>query len=266
MEWNDELVKEFQIFYNKIPYAITGIDPIKTGIEMFKKYKVNEKTAKDLLGFHFKNGFMPPREEPKKGYEILSFCNGTFVLHKNPYGTFGGFDAEERVLLSSSIHKIHSVKRLLDGEVFTVGDKLDLGVIKSVKMNTPYDNSLFFIVNNGSMEYTQFLEFARKAPKYSFKTEDGVTITDEDQTLFVVKDQWGIRIDTIKAMVERGHDRQLNSEWKYFSTKEAAKEYILMNKPVHSVNDVLNLLKKNESPWDLKELLINASKSKLTAH
>src|SRR6185312_383711 len=50
-QWTDELVKEFEIFYNKIDYAITGCDPIQKVIEQFKKSK-----------------------EPKKEYEILSTC------------------------------------------------------------------------------------------------------------------------------------------------------------------------------------------------
>lgn len=54
-KWTDSLVKEFQIFYNKIPYAITGIDPIKKGIEMFKESKEKKEvlfTTEDGVGIH----------------------------------------------------------------------------------------------------------------------------------------------------------------------------------------------------------------------
>ena len=209
-QWTDELVKEFQIYYNRIPYAITGIDPIKTGIDMFK-------TSKE-----------------KKEYEILSSC------------PIGG--------------DIYSVKRLSDGEVFTVGDKVNAGKISG-----------FYLTNWGMSVNCSgtglLLNEIIKDKGILFTTEDGVKITDENQTLYAVltKAQWETREDTLKRMRERSSfSTPLNPAWKYFSTDAARQDYILMNKPVHSTNDVLAMFKDNAEKWDFyKYYAINKAKEKI---
>lgn len=80
------------------------------------------------------NVFEPSKQtpiEPNKDYEILSFWGSTVELCKNPNGTFGDFDAPEDHLLSLKTHPIHSVKRISDNEVLTVGEKTKYGIIES---------------------------------------------------------------------------------------------------------------------------------------
>lgn len=67
----------------------------------------------------------------KKDYEILSFITKEGIIYvKNKEGRFSNSVQyttwTEKELLSKVVFNIHSVKRLSDGEVFTIGDKIDL--------------------------------------------------------------------------------------------------------------------------------------------
>ena len=70
----------------------------------------------------------------EKDYEILSFKSNfyTFVLDDDGYYSYN--KNRERLSLSNleknPLYTIHSVKRLSDGEVFTVGDKCDDGIVQ----------------------------------------------------------------------------------------------------------------------------------------
>lgn len=103
-KWTDSLVKEFQIFYNKIPYAITGIDPIKKGIEMFKESK--EKKEYEVLSFKHKN----------ERYNLTNDGN---------YGRINFFNPASLNHVPENA-EILSVKRLYDGAIFSVGEKVYL--------------------------------------------------------------------------------------------------------------------------------------------
>lgn len=100
----------------------------------YKTYwKVNGGDATTLLSEEEFNKYFPPyfvKDKPPdtiqdKGWEIDSFKSNDWnnlILNKKEDGTFGSYSAKEIDLLYSSTHSIHSVKRLSDGEVFTVGD------------------------------------------------------------------------------------------------------------------------------------------------
>lgn len=135
-----------------------------------------------------------------------------------------------------SSYSIHSVKRLSDGEVFTVGDNTSSGVIVSFDINSTIMNVVFgpnrhSICNSG---------FAKIKKEPLFTTEDGVEIFEGD-TIFSVEHTY-YKIDDKIAGIYKGSNKNhpvehwYNSD-KYFSTKEAAEEYILLNKPVLSIND-----------------------------
>jgi hypothetical protein len=215
-------------------------------------------------------------KEPKKWYEILSFASTEgytlCVLSRNENGTFGGFDAQEHSLLSSSLHKILSVKRLSDGEIFTVGDKIkgwgETPIIEIKKFEIDYfDNTRITAYHyNG---YGVGINSWEKIKQTLFTTEDGVEITDEKQTLYAVltKAQWQTKEDTVKRMRERSQfSKPLNNSWKYFSTNEARTDYILMNEPILSVNDVFkqDILNTFDGITILKKDVIELAKSKLT--
>lgn len=106
-----------------------------TAIE-YGKYCVINKSW--LQWVDFKESLQPtPEHKEQQEWEIVSFKADQFhmcgyLLEKNLNGTFGGWDTDETHLLASSVHSIHSVRRLSDGVVFTVGDKVNYGVIEKM--------------------------------------------------------------------------------------------------------------------------------------
>ena len=155
-------------------------------------------------------------------------------------------------LLKCNGNSIHSVKRLSDGEVFTVGDKIDDKYLGTVSIRG------FKIINNKMhiiyLDYDYPLEKTIKLKEVLFRTEDGVDIFEGDkyysinanlkekiQEIFTTK-------DTIKSCFYR-----------YFSTKKAAEDYIIRNKLCLSIQDVDSI-----SEWDgLIESLEELVKSRL---
>lgn len=124
---------------------------------------------------------------------------------------------------------IHSVRRESDGLILTVGDNTPTGIIKS------------FILKEGTVgyasgEHTSWvgLKVWRKIEKL-FTTEDGVDIY-EGKEVFVIHPttlNTIVGITTIEYSSYKG--------WLFFSTEQALEEYILMNKPCLSINDVANI-------------------------
>lgn len=161
----------------------------------------------------------------EKDYEILS------LKKNNNINTVVSFDIDINRLLKYTEIKIHKVKRLSDGEVFTVGDK-----ITGATYNEPRNIISFNISNNklwieqdhGSSD----LKDIKKLKQPLFTTEDGVDIYDEDEFYWLDK---GLNIrNSGYTTIYTNIPNTL-----YFSTKEKAEEHILMNKPCLSINDVL---------------------------
>ena len=168
----------------------------------------------------------------EKDYEILSMCDYKF--------------------------NIYSVKRLSDGEVFTIGDRIK-------NTNYPHISDKIYeisLVDNKIRVYYQGYDFLKNishCKKVLFTTKDGVDIFEGD-SYYNVYDFKICNKLTAKNPLSK-HKKLV------FSTKEAAEEYILMNKPCLSLKDVNDILiefwkkgKINTGQYvDLKELI----KSKL---
>lgn len=71
-----------------------------------------------------------------------------------------------------------------------------------------------------------------KSKKPLFKTEDGVDIFQGDK-------HWYVGDDMMKVCFICSADSAVPFGLKTFSTKTAAEDYILRNKPIFSVNDIL---------------------------
>ena len=148
--------------------------------------------------------------------------------------------------------KIHSVKRLSDGEIFTIGDKIDFVInsnlrkdtihkIKSIELNP---NGIVFRAENSS--WSNYLNEISKIKKPLFTTEDAVDIFEGDNIYWVnintfekvncnkYNDDLGEI--SIKSLLSKKYECKAIA----FSTKEKAEEYILLNKPCLSVNDIKN--------------------------
>lgn len=174
----------------------------------------------------------------------------------NPYTT--------QKLLNHNDYGIHSVKRLSDGEVFTVGDYIISHTMERVQITKIFiDNiGLYFGWGSGNTSLVN----TRVCKKPLFTTEDGVDIIDGDASV------WGTNnksfyepteVNVLLALqVLKGNDN-----FKYFSTKEAAEEYILHTKPCLSINDVIiqtGLFKPYSGGLHtMKKRLIKIAKQKL---
>jgi hypothetical protein len=173
----------------------------------------------------------------EKDYEILSFkCNdfrSTFVWNitddkKYHSGVINDKNwSLDEMLDSKNEMYIYSIKRLSDGEIFTIGDKLEYNmIIKKFKIqNFGFGDKM----TAEDEEPRRFLNELKKIKKPLFTTEDGVDIFEDEQHFTVDYDFNCIKTKRIT--------KPLDNDIK-FSTKEKAEEYILMNKPCLSLKEI----------------------------
>jgi len=112
-------------------------------------------------------------------------------------------------------------------------DKTDLDHLGKVdfRNNHPYDYALYFSNEKKAQQYI-------KENKPLFTTEDGVDIFEGDKV-------YGVEvINNFKLLIVENCIMKTTHNPKhciYLSTKEKAEEYILMNNPCLSINDVLSV-------------------------
>lgn len=195
----------------------------------------------------------------EKDYEILSMCDNNSL----------NICFIENELQSKSLYhdgfNIHSVKRLSDSEVFTVGDEYEFGIITGFHIT---GHGIF--LENKNCYHSCLLKLANKVKKKPlFTTEDGVDIFEGDKFWYVTKDLI-VYMDKCNSMTGGKIVAHSKLGDKYFSTKEKAEEYILMNKRLLSYNDVITIL-ENGLPIQrtkysslikkFKKILINSLKT-----
>jgi len=176
----------------------------------------------------------------EKDYEILSFINQNKSICKVNETNY----LEKYVLSNLHVFSIHSVKRS-DGEIFTIGDNIEfnihsykkaIAIITSFKL---YGDKLCFL--NNDLMYNASLDIiGNKIKQPLFTTEDGVDIFEGSTFTRVDIKQWKIWAENSEG-VTKNYDKKENWDKRgilHFSTKEKAEEYILMNKPVLSLNDL----------------------------
>lgn len=256
------------------------------GIEINKIYKVIKRVLWDriddefvyyldekLSSPYYTTYFIPSTKEEYdaqfKDYEILSFklemarlTSG--IRYKNKYGYFHVGEKDdfenrdnefsEKVLLEEkSGYVIHSIKRLSDNEVFTIGDKVDFKGcnIKSdtltkitIRPYSPFDLRLWASYTE---DYPEAYSIDRlthhKEPL--FITEDGVGMFSGNTVYYVETEEEPELCFKINEYVLLEHSGRFTSDGSLhsFSTKEKAQEYIDNNKPVFTkqqIRDALN--------------------------
>ena len=183
-------------------------------------------------------------------YEILSF-KGTIsgvIYEIQPNKKYVGIGVSHNYTLEECLSnyngkfEIFSVKRLSDGSVFTIGDKYyaPSDRDRAEEIITRFEIAEFKdeikVFCDDSFGY-YLLEHIQKLPKKDplFTTEDGVDVFIGDYFWYVGDE---FTINNGKAF-----DKGIRSYVKHFSTKEKAEEYILLNKPCLSLNDLLFLWK-----------------------
>lgn len=215
--------------------------------QVFDQQKLNEKLdeLKRNADKEFDNAMLWGKAKPKD-YEILSYYGSAYgfddgTLIKLPNGKFilDFRFGDNREWLESQLPldklQIKSVRRLSDGEVFTVNDDFTFNGLfgknwsrKSTKLlgfDFNINKELCIKYQNGIV----LLEKALKPQKPIFTTSDGVDIFEGDSVALLGLNNWAISYP-IKAAASPFYGKTGN-EFKYFSTKEAAKEYINKNKP-----------------------------------
>jgi hypothetical protein len=217
------------------------------------KFHWDEAAFKDLLMFLASKEskiwdaveqFKASKQKPKE-WEIECFKyvadNSTF-LNRNEDGSFGIYRADMDDLLLGNSHVIHAVRRIKDNEVFCVGDR-----VKIIASSVSAPITEFRLVdgqlkawgddNNTSHSFGGYsINRFDKAKPILFTTEDGVHVYPMQYFHMVDERNW-----TISERCEADTFCTIE-ELKYFSSKEKAEEYVLMNKPTLSVSDVCNLI------------------------
>lgn len=239
--------------------------------EIAEKFALN-KICKlsDIANSYDFDDFVREQTKPKE-WEILQFTN----KHNNvEWWTKQQFTGDFRLeatdhyqsinqLLANENLQINSVKRLSDGEVFTVGDEvtvIDDGgkEFKSTIHHFTYTSGVDIIdvyFTQQTTAYNIVYLKIEKAKQPLFKTNDGVDVFEGDEVWVITCDYSGI--NKYKA-------EDLSRLSSCFSTRKKAEEYILMNKPCLSVNDVMSFtLSESVHIKRLQEELTNLAKSKI---
>lgn len=187
--------------------------------------------------------------------EFRNNCKDVLAAFKKVNSEWEVVAYDTTLLLDENIpadkYAIKIVRRVSDGEIFSVGDVVMLNdntwVIERIFKNyrerkgLGYSNDLVL----GDIANAQIL---KKGKQPQFKTEDGVDIYADSSTDFwVVFSDFSYGPYDLKTM---GNDFMLKM-WEVdinrrsFSTKDAAKEYVNMNKPVFSRKQVIEQFSKN---------------------
>jgi hypothetical protein len=127
---------------------------------------------------------------------------------------------------------IHSVERLSDGEIFTIGDKI--WHQKTINKIELYDDTLKLSQD----EYNWSLLHSARKNKVLFKTEDGVEIFNGDKVWYISLSDNIIREWSAYYRPEVYE----NIKYLFFSTKEEAEDYLLIGKNCLSIKEIAPLI------------------------
>jgi len=215
----------------------------------------NNWTDKDMMEFAEQYRFSSSRisleiykkskeVKKEKDYEILKLRIGN---------TEHIVDADKSDGTAKEYH-IHSVKRLSDNSTWAIGDKTNCGVITKFEIN---DNNCLIVSTDYSLGLVYGISALQKVKGYLFITEDNVIIYEGDYYYSVNN-----------KFCHSGKNNGLG--WyhpetgeKYFSTMDAASEYILCNKPLLSLNEVFSKCNVDYSHPDSHPLAASLKKLKI---
>lgn len=200
--------------------------------------------------------------EEEKDYSILTFIHdngikisiqqdGLYSAAGNINSFLNGILSEEE-LLKFHPYKIRSVRRSSDGEIFKLGDVINKRqVIESIAL-----------VKGEIRVYTQcgfykLSDIVRDYKKLVFKSHDGVNLYEGDYFWIVEED---LSFSKCKAPVHSLSG--MCEERKYFSSKDAAEDYVLMNKECLSLNEILSVWgrKEEKEVYKIHPLFISIKK------
>lgn len=207
-------------------------------------------------------------EEIKKDYEILSYKqNITNRLYKKDFN--GNFIADNGWGLSKPINKhsnisIHSVRRLSDNFVITLGDYCKAKKGSSGEVTTiEFCGNGELRIGSDKRYYVGINDVVKS--EVLFMTEDNVEIREGDKYCCIYKNNFEPFEDL--KMFTANNGVVLKDQFLFFSTKEAAENFIICNKPCLSFNDIWNISDNKSSDNNYvvvsKKELKQLAKSKL---
>lgn len=187
----------------------------------------------------------------ERDYEILSFRSKNLSFYQpriqkdSTYldcliNSQKGNGATLEWMLNEPEYYIESVKRLSDGEVFTIGDKyiykLGDGTVEKIEGIVIRQNKIWLQKDLNNPTYGVTLEYAEKEPKVLFTTLDNFELRYGDK--FYVVDTKFFKIFEAEAGITFKTEKWIKNS--YFD-KKLAEEYILMHEPVLSLKDLLSV-------------------------
>lgn len=218
-------------------------------------YRPGERTAYTDNNISKSKGISVISEEMvEKDYEILS------LKYRNElYNRFDGtywYDSLYKIItddtnrihidsLNSNDIIIYSIRRLSDGEIFTVGDKINFNIHNC---SNPTDTIKEFIIIDNAIKikalnftWGSSLDIIQNIKQPLFTTKDGVDIYEGDFAYECCRSNSIFNHVNKFTPLEQCRDtyKTIGIDWIVFSTEETAKEYILMNKLIFTVTDVL---------------------------
>jgi hypothetical protein len=257
--------------YGKVIKKSSESSTINIGdlLEIESKCKYNFYQCKNIGDFHSscvelisKEDYDKQQQQPKQpvlDYEILAYKvpgNEHWEVTKIGNGTWNNWSQEhvdEQV--KKGIWKIKRVKRLYDGQVFTIGDKVkrysyyDVDIIRGF---SSHENGWMFasisdVVDNLYHDCKGVNITAIEHVKSLLITEDGVEVALGDSIFYVFNDETpmgngGFNQKWKPISIKASSGNTGNNYYKLFSTQEAALKYIETKKPVyktHNGEDVL---------------------------
>ena len=148
----------------------------------------------------------------------------------------------DTIIKNNLKQEISSIKRLSDGEVFTIGDKVKVCKHGSIKMidsiilnaNSYVKEGIWFRYDSGSSHLTHAIK--QKSP--IFLTHDGKDIFEEDTVWYVNKEN--LDLDHFRTHANVTFRSDINS---YFLTREEAEDYIKRNKVLFITEDGVGIKK-----------------------
>jgi hypothetical protein len=234
--WNDETVKEMitflrddyeanMLFDRKVLLQDESKSVRQTLIEMFRKCK-----------------------QPKKDYEILNYD------YIEKYDT-----VIKRVSKKISIH---SIQRLSDGEIFTVGDNCIQGKIQ--RFNELNNLIGIITINDKGKENGFDISELKKNNPVLFVTEDGVDVYKGGTMVLLSTTNWIMHKMPVPYSLTKSPFEGVDGKrsFLYFSTEQAAEEYIILNKPLLSVEEIITYCSSSLT-WLDTETLKKAVKMKM---
>jgi hypothetical protein len=267
-EWTDELVKEFY--------------------EKWHGDRHYNEVIKDLLPkaiSNFKSQHSSSGKEDGKDWAIEMFSCTKSIGMVTPYNFtrnhtdglyYGAMVSPQKLdsLINHPNYQIHSVRRLSDKEVFSIGDEIlhregdgqnwnckNKGDIIGFSVNKLEELAVGFMPKgetSKSGDVWRELINIKKTPQEKpvlFTTDDGKEIREGDE--FFAINSYDFIGGPVSYTAYAPYYKMPNL--KYFSSEKKANEYILQNRPVLSLNDVEKCIKCNSG---IQYPIINHNKLK----